>query len=195
MTSFKKDEVTMEKTDGNKTITFRIDSGVLDKLKNHSKFEKVTLNALVNQLLAQAVDWDIKAAKAGWVPIEKSVLEETLHNLNEKTVTDIAKMAGKIIAKDMALSMVGNFGVNEWVSILKLRAKAAGFGFTEVNDGDHKKFVMRHGMGYKCSLHWKTFYEYGFKGLGCPVSLDVTENTIVYKIPTKYLDSNNSNLM
>lgn len=177
----------MEKDNGNKTITFRIDSIVLDKLKNHGKFEKVTLNALVNQLLAQAVDWDVKAAKAGWVPIEKSVLEETLHNIDEKTIIDIAKMAGKIIAKDMSLSMLGNFGVNEWVSILKLRAKAAGFGFSEVNDGDYKKFVMRHGMGYKFSLHWKTFYEYCFKELGCPVSFDITENTTVYKVPKKYL--------
>lgn len=186
--------MTLEKTEGSKTITFRIDSSVLDKLKNHSKFEKITLNALVNQLLAQAIDWDVKAAKSGWVPIEKSILEETLHNLNEKTVIDIAKMAGKIIAKDMAFSMVGNFGVNEWISILKLRAKAAGFGFSEVNDGEFMKFIMRHGMGSKCSLHWKTFYEYCFKELGCPVSFDVTENTVVYKIPKKYLHPDRSSL-
>ena len=179
----------MEKAERNKTITFRIDSDILNKLKNHSKFEKVTLNALVNQLLAHAVDWDVKAAKAGWVPIEKSVLDEIMHRLDEKTVVDIAKMAGKMIARDVALSMVGNFGVSDWVSILKLRAKSAGFGFTEISDGDSMKFVMRHGMGYKCSLHWKTFYEYGFQELKCPVSFDITENTVVYKIPKKYLDT------
>lgn len=185
----------MEKTEGNKTITFRIDSGVLDKIKSHGKFEKITLNALVNQLLAQAIDWDVKAAKSGWGPIEKPLLVEILNNLNEKTIIDTAKMAGKKIAKDMAFSMVGNFGVNEWVTILKLRAKAAGFGFTEVNEGEYMKFIMRHEMGSKCSLHWKAFYEYGFKELGCPVSLDVTENTIVYKIPKKYLSPNNPSII
>jgi predicted HicB family RNase H-like nuclease len=47
----------------NKTVTFRIDKQVLDKIKSHASFERITLNALVNQILAHAVDWDIVAAK------------------------------------------------------------------------------------------------------------------------------------
>lgn len=169
------------------TVTFRLDSTTLNKLKSYANFEKHTLNAVVNQLLSHAVNWDILSAKAGWVPVEGSVLTSILDNLDEETITDIAKMAGNTIAKDMSFSMTGSFGVREWVTILKLRAKAAGFGFSQIEDKNFVIFIIKHGLGTKCSLHWKTFYEYGFRQLECPVTLEITENTVVYKIPKKYL--------
>jgi len=87
----------------------------------------------------------------------------------------------------MSFSMTGSFGVCEWITILRLRAKSAGFGFSQIEDKNFVTFIIKHGLGIKCSLHWKTFYEYGFRQLGCPVTLEITENTIVYKIPKKYL--------
>src|SRR5579863_4362593 len=96
------------------TVTFRLDSTTLNKLKSYANFEKHALNAVVNQLLSHAVNWDILSAKAGWVPVEGSVLTAILDNLDEETITDIAKMAGNTIAKDMSFSMTGSFGVREW---------------------------------------------------------------------------------
>lgn len=169
------------------TVTFRLDSTTLKKLKNYANFERHTLNAVVNQLLSHSINWDILSAKAGWVPIEGSILTAILDKLDEETIVEIAKMAGNTIAKDMSFSMTGSFGVSEWVNILRLRAKSSGFGFSQIEDKNFMTFIIKHGMGIKCSLHWKTFYEYGFRQLGCPVTLEITENTIVYKIPKKYL--------
>ncbi|MFZ1075850.1 MAG: hypothetical protein WAN47_00285 [Nitrosotalea sp.] len=169
------------------TVTFRLDSKTLKKLKNYANFERHTLNAVVNQLLSHAINWDISSAKTGWVPVEGSVLTTILDNLDEETIIDIAKMAGNTIARDMSFSMTGSFGVREWVTILRLRAKSAGFGFSQIEGKNFVTFVIKHGMGIKCSLHWKTFYEYGFRQLECPVTFEITENTVVYKIPKKYL--------
>lgn len=169
------------------TVTFRLDSRTLKKLKNYANFERHTLNAVVNQLLSHAINWDIVSAKAGWVPVEGSILTAILDNLDEKTINDIAEMAGNTIAKDMSFSMTGSFGVHEWMTILRLRAKSAGFGFSQIEDKNFVIFIIKHGMGMKCSLHWKTFYDYGFRQLECPVTFEITENTVVYKIPKKYL--------
>jgi hypothetical protein len=171
----------------NKTVTFRIDTQVLDKIKSHAAFEKITLNALVNQLLAHAVDWDIVAAKSGWIPIPKALLMAWFDNLDDKTILDIAEENGRKVSRDMLFSMRGKYEAWEWVSILRGRAKAAGFSFTQVDDRDEVKFIMKHDMGLKWSKHFKTFYEAAFKELGCNIKFDFTENTLVYKIDRKYI--------
>ena len=175
------------KSEHAQTVTFRIDSHVYEKLKKHANFESVTLNTAVNQLLSHAINWDVVASKAEWVPIEGPILRTILDSLDENEIVRIAKMAGDSIARDMSLSMMGSFTVSNWINILTLRSTSAGFGFSQIEDGEFVKFIMKHDMGTKFSLHWKTFYEYGFKQLGCPITLEYTENTVVYKIPKKHI--------
>ncbi|MGI0047150.1 MAG: hypothetical protein ACREBB_08190 [Nitrosotalea sp.] len=170
----------------NKTVTFRIDKGVLDKIKSHASFERITLNALVNQLLAHAVDWDIAASKSGWVPVPKALLMSWFDKLDDKTIQSIAEEKGKLVSKDMLFAMKGKSGVWEWISVIRGRAKAAGFSFTQIDDKNEIKFIMRHGMGIKWSKHFKAFYETAFKELGCNVKFDLTENTIIYRLDKKY---------
>ena len=45
----------------NESITFRIDSQVLDKIRKYSEYDNMTLNAAANQILSHAVDWTIPA--------------------------------------------------------------------------------------------------------------------------------------
>lgn len=171
--------------DKNKTVTFRIDAKVLDKIKSHAASEKVTLNSLVNQLLAHAIDWDILAAKAGWIPVPKTLLMAWFDKMDEKTILSVSEEKGKNVSRDMLYAMRGKYDVWEWTSVLKSRAKAAGFKFTEIDDKNEIKFIMKHDMGMKWSKHFKTFYEAAFRELGCSVKFDLTENTIIYKIDKK----------
>lgn len=177
------DESTIEK---NKTVTFRIDKTVLDKIKSHATFERITLNALVNQLLAHAVDWDVVASKSGWVPVPKALLMSWFDKLDDKEIISIAEEKGKHVSRDMLFAMKGKYDVWEWISVLRGRAKAAGFSFTQLDDKNEVKFIMRHDMGMKWSKHFKTFYESAFKELGCNVKFDLTENTIIYRLDKKY---------
>lgn len=171
----------------NKTVTFRVDKEVLDKIKSHASFERITLNALVNQLLAHAVDWDLVASRSGWVPVSKELLMAWFEKLDEKTIQSIAEEKGRLISRDMLYAMKGKYDIWEWISVLRGRSKAAGFSFTQLDDKDEVKFIMRHDMGLRWSKHFRYFYESAFKELGCPIRFDLTENTIVYRIDKKYL--------
>ncbi len=173
----------------NKTVTFRIDKEVLDKIKSHASFERITLNALVNQLLTHAVDWDLVAPKSGWMPVSKVLLMAWFDKLDEKVIQNVAEEKGKLISRDMLYAMKGKYDVWEWISILRGRAKAAGFSFTQLEDKNEIKFIMRHDMGTKWSKHFKYFYESAFKELGCAIKFDHTDNTIVYRLDKKYAAS------
>lgn len=169
------------------TVTFRIDAQILAKLKKHALYEKSTVNGLVNKLLLQAVEWDIVAAKAKWIPTEREIVKSILDKLDDKMIIQVAQEEGKQIPRDLCLSMRGNYSVNDWIDIIKMRSAVAGFDLTEIDAGKMMAFVMRHDLGKKYSIHCKAFYEQAFESLECPATFEISENTLVFKIPKSNL--------
>jgi hypothetical protein len=182
------------KSEKTETITARINKSTLNKIRSYSKSENTTINSTINQLLSHAVDWDIVASKTGWVPIPKDILVSFFDKLDESVIMEVAEESGKHIPKDLLLSMRGKVDVKGWISILRSRAKAAGFHFSEIEEDDHIKFVMKHDMGMKWSIYFLTYYKSSFKVLGCTVDCRVTNNTISYKINRKDYDIKKSHI-
>jgi hypothetical protein len=183
------DDYKNEKTE---TITARISKKTLDKLRSYSKSESTTINSAINQLLSHAVDWDVVAAKTGWIPIPKDILISYFEKLDDKTIMEVAESSGKNVPKDMLLAMRGKFDVKEWISILRSRAKAAGFHFSEIIEDDFVKFVMKHDMGMKWSIYFQTYYDSAFKALGCTIDCSLSNNTISYRISKNDYDPDKS---
>lgn len=176
------------KSEKTETITARISKGTLNKLRSYAKSESTTINSAINQLLSHAVDWDIVAAKTGWVPIPKDILISYFDKLDDKTIMGVADASGKNVPKDMLLAMRGKFDIIEWTSILRSRAKAAGFHFNEISEDDAVKFIMKHDMGMKWSIYFQTYYDSAFKTLGCTADFSITHNTVSYKLNRKDYD-------
>ena len=179
------EDIKNEKTE---TITARIHKKTLDKLRSYAKSENITINSAINQLLSHAVDWDVVAAKTGWIPVPKDVLMAYFEKIDDQTVMDVAEMVGQNVPKDMLLAMRGKIDVGEWISILRSRAKAAGFHFSEIIEDDNVKFVMKHDMGMKWSIYFQTYYYSAFKTLGASIECSLTNNAISYQISTKDYD-------
>ncbi|WP_100182352.1 hypothetical protein [Candidatus Nitrosotenuis aquarius] len=179
---------TYVKNEKTETITARISKKTLDKLRSYAKSENITINSAINQLLSHAMDWDVVAAKTGWIPIPKDVLMAYFERLDDKTIMEVADLAGQHVPKDMLLAMRGKTDAEEWISVLRSRAKAAGFHFSEIVEDDFVKFVMKHDMGLKWSIYFQTYYDSAFRALGAPVTCSITNNTISYTIDKKYYD-------
>lgn len=176
------------KAEKTETITARIGKKTLDKLRSYAKSESTTINSAINQLLSHAVDWDVVASKTGWVPIPKDVLIAYFDKLDDKTIMEVAEVSGKNVPRDLLLAMRGKFDVKEWISILRSRAKAAGFHFSEIVEDDSVSFVMKHDMGTKWSIYFQTYYDSAFTALGCTAECSVTNNTVSYKLGRKDYD-------
>lgn len=168
-----------------KTITFRINSQILAKLKDHAVHDKSTLNALVNRLLLQAVNWNLTAAKSDWVPAERGVVKTILGSLGDEEIVKIAQMTGRTLPRDICLSMGMDYEVENWLEIISLSSAVSGFDLTTMSRKKEHVFVLRHDMGKKFSLHLKSFYEQAFWNLGCDASFEESENTLVFRIPRR----------
>lgn len=178
-------------SNGEKTesITLRLEKQIMDKLRSQSKNDGTSLNSLVNQLLSHCLEWDVVAAKAGWLPIPKYSFISLLDKLDEKTISEVGEQVGRILSKDMLLKMRGYYNLAGWISVLKSRARAAGFGLTEMENDDHINFVMQHDMGLKSSLWFKSFYTGVFNDLDPSSKHEYTENTVVYKVKKNILSN------
>ena len=167
-------------------MTFRVKKETLDKLRLYASEKNSTINSVVNQFLTQVFEWDLLAAKAGWVPIPKNALVNILDKIDEKTILELAEINGKTIPDDFLLAMKGRQSIEDLLEINKNRAFSAGFGYSEILENDFLKIIIQHDMGMKWSKYFKTYYDTAFKSLGCKAEFEITENILVYRIDKKY---------
>jgi len=137
---------------------------------------------MMNRLLLQAIEWDHVAAKGGFIPFSKAAPVSLIEQIDDKTIVEIGNETGMKIPQDAVLVMRGTYGVKEWSSILKSRAKASGFNYEEIDDENQTTYIVQHNMGIKWSKYFASLYETSFRELGCDVQIKITSNTISYAI-------------
>ena len=162
--------------------SFRLDTKLLENLKLVAKKEKTNVNTLVSQILESHLGWDLYASEVGWVVMLKAGMLEIIKALDTESITMIAKKIAKSGAKEIALFMRGKYGIEEWISITRDRARMSGFSLKEYRGKNKDRFVMHHDMGEKWSIFFKTYYETVFDELGAKVHCDFTENAIVIEL-------------
>jgi len=165
--------------------SFRINKKTLNSLKDVSREEHLSLNTYVNRIFDSHLDWGLFAPEVGWVVMLKSALKEIIKTLDNKTLIQIAKNAAESGSKEIALSMRGKYGITEWISILKNRAKSSGFSLKEYLENDTVRLVMYHDMGEKWSLFFETYYNTVFFDMGTNIQSEYTENSILLEIKLK----------
>lgn len=165
--------------------SFRINTSTLNNLKKISKEQKLSLNTYVNQIFDSHISWDLYAPEVGWVVMLKSALREIVKNIDDASIRSAAKNAAESGAKEIALSMRGKYNIDEWISILKDRAKSSGFSIKEYDERGITRLIMHHDMGEKWSTFFETYYHTVFYDLGSVVNSEHTENSILLEIKAK----------
>jgi hypothetical protein len=72
-----------------RSLTFRLDSKVIEELQTEADNIEVSLNVLVNQILKRYAEWDRYENKIGMMPVPRVILS----NLIDKTIS-VAKSSG-----------------------------------------------------------------------------------------------------
>jgi hypothetical protein len=72
-----------------RSVTFRLDSTVIDELQTEANNREISLNVLVNQVLKRYEEWDRYENKIGMIPVPRVILS----NLIDKAIS-IAKRSG-----------------------------------------------------------------------------------------------------
>jgi len=194
---FTKDDST--RTNKSRSITFRLDSSVLDEMQREADQKEISLNVLVNQLLKRYTDWDRYESKIGMIPVPKvmlsSLIDESIaiakNSIGIKDIepyrSQILKSAAQIafnIMKDSVLFMKKQYNLWVVLSVLQEYMKVSGINSDHRIESSRKHvFVIQHELGENWSLFTKELLTIIFENLAnAKIEISVTPNTTVAEV-------------
>lgn len=153
-----------------KSITFRLDTMVINELQREADGAEISLNVLVNQVLRRYIEWDRFENRLGMVPIPKSILcsliDQTMEVAMEAKITDTKAYRDKIVKhtaesalnvmKDTVMFMRNDYSFWSVLDVLRRYMKVAGITSDHrVEAGRKHVFIIKHDLGETWSLFAK----------------------------------------
>lgn len=178
-----------------RSITFRIDAEVVDKLQTESDNHEVTLNVLVNQVLRRYTDWDTYETRIGMMPVPKlllvSLIEMAISIAQREGLKDVERYRNEIIKeaakiafklmKESVLFMKNKYSLWVVLAVLEEYMKVSGIKSDHrVEPGSRHVFVIQHDLGDNWSLFTKELLAMIFENLAnVRPEIQVTTNTVI----------------
>ena len=165
------------------TMTFRIDSEVMRKVSDEAAYDKISINALVNQILARYIEWGINERRAGMVPVSKPLISDLFRRLSKDEVIAISQDVGKNAIYNIAMFMKGKTDAASFLEWFLTRMKTCSeISDTVEDDGSHT-YILKHDLGENWSLYHKTILELIFTDfLQKPIDAFMTDSTLVFTL-------------
>ena len=104
-------------------MTFRLDENVINTLRAESGRHKISLNAMINQILQRYVEWDMYESKVGLISFLRPVAVELFKKMSKQEIIELATSIGKNATNDAALFMKNKMDLDSFLSWLDVRMK------------------------------------------------------------------------
>jgi hypothetical protein len=180
-----------------RTVTFRVDSRIIDGLQREADNNGVSLNILVNQLLKRYNDWGKYESKLNMIPVPKVMLSSVMDMLVEivreidtkrteeyrnKIVRHAAEIAFDAM-KDAVLLMKNQYNLWDVLEVLRQYMRASGIKADHRIAGRKNIFVIQHEMGENLSLFTQEILKLIFERLAkVKIESKITPNTTVVEV-------------
>jgi len=192
------ENVNENKAGKTRSITFRLESSIIEELQTEAEYRETSLNVLINQILRRYSNWERYENKMGMIPIPKvmlsGIMDEMLKIGKDSGVEDVVDFRDKLIKelsqtafaylKDSVLLIKKNYNLLVVLEVLEQYMKVVGINSDHriEDDGKHV-YVIQHKLGENWSSFIKEFLILIFENLGkVKVDISSTENTTVAKV-------------
>jgi hypothetical protein len=185
------------RTKKTRTVTFRVDSRIVDGLQREADNAGVSLNILVNQLLKRYYDWGKYESKLNMMPVPKVMLSSCMdisidivrefdtkgtEEYRNKIVKHAAEIAFDAI-KDAVLLMKNQYNLWDVLEVLREYMRASGIKADHRISGRKNIFVIQHEMGENWSLFTQELLKLIFERLAkVRIESRITANTTVVEV-------------
>ena len=197
MNSFNNNNTFLPPHKKSRSITFRLDSHIVDELQRDANQNEISLNVLVNQILRMYVEWGRYEHKLGMMPVPQnffsSLIQETirlaesneipLDPYKEKLIKYSAEVAFYNI-KESVILMRKKFDLWSVLSVLQEYMKVSGITADHRIEGGKKHiFVIQHELGEYWSLFAKELLNLIFYNLAnVRAEIQITEKSIIAEV-------------
>jgi hypothetical protein len=137
-----------------RSVSYRIDSKVLDEVVREANNRDTSPNLLVNQILRRFIEFDRYQHRLGTIPFPKEMLREIIDAGDDQYLSNLASQAFKFLTES-AILMQQNQDLVATLSLLKEYVKVGGIACDHIKKGGKDIIVIQHDMGSKTSLFVK----------------------------------------
>lgn len=183
-----------------RSITFRLDSSIVENLQREADQREISLNVLVNQILRKYTKWDTFEPKIGMMPVPKIILstcfnkaimvanevgmtQDDIESNRRKMIKSAAEISFNLI-RDSALLMKRTYNLWTVLEILQEYMKVSDMKADHrIEAGNTHVFVIQHELGENWSLFTKDLLNMIFENLASTrPDVNITPNTIMAKV-------------
>ena len=162
-----------------KSITFRLDNTILNKLHYEAYQNDISVNTLVGHIIRRHIDWHSNAAKAGFVTVRRGLLINLINKLPEKEISSIAEYIAKNETKDFVLLLRNEYNIESALDVIETWIKISGYPYRHEANYSRHSYVIQHDMGRNWSLYMAELYRFLFEEFGLrKVEFDLNHNTL-----------------
>lgn len=184
-----------------RSITFRLESKVIDELQREANQNEISLNVLVNQILKRYTEWERYENKIGMMPVPKLMLSSLIDRaiemanntgiLNDSIIEEyrhqVIKQAANTaydLMKDAVLFMRKDYNLWTVLSVLQEYMKVSGINSDhQIESGRKHVFVIKHELGQNWSLFTKELLTLIFETLAqVRAKITITPNTTTAEV-------------
>ena len=181
-----------------KSVTFRLDSSILDELQHEADQKEISLNVSVNQILKRYCQWDRYESRIGMMPVPKIILSSLIDKAISIAKTngiqniepyrdEIIKQAAGLafsLMKDSVLYMKKNYNLWMVLSVLEEYMKVSGIKSDhKIEAGRKHVFLIQHELGENWSLFTKELLTLIFENLAkVRIECNITPNTTIAEV-------------
>jgi hypothetical protein len=184
-----------------RSISFRLDSKVIDEMQREANQNEISLNVLVNQILKKYTEWGRYENKIGMMPVPKLMLsslidraieiatnngilnDTTIEPYRDQVIKEAASTAYNLM-KDAVLFMRKDYNLWTVLSVLQEYMKVSGINSDhQIESGRKHVFVIKHELGQNWSLFTKELLTQIFESLAqVRAEFRITPNTTTAEV-------------
>ena len=162
-----------------RTVSYRIDSEILEDIAKESKLRETSSNVLINQILRKFTDFDKYQHRVGMIPFPKEVLTSILETVNDEQIKILAQQAFRFLIETVILTQKQQ-DLAAILHLLKEYVKVSGIASDHIIKGGKDVMVVQHDMGEKCSMFAKELLSLIFeKFVIARPDFEVTDSSVI----------------
>jgi len=153
---YRRDTDSDSKKTKTETVTFRLQSSLIDELRMDAELEGVSLNNYVARIFSNHIQWERYERKVGLLPMTEAFLREVLNQLSDEQVVNLAQRLEKQKFTNILAFMKNQHDVEDFVEVMRAWLTVSWMQQNiEVRDGKYY-FKIQHSLGTKWSLYVRT---------------------------------------
>jgi hypothetical protein len=180
-TSNKKLSTTNNKKIKLENTTFRLNEEFMKNVQVEAENKMLNMNTMIVQILKSFVEWNQFEPLSGMVHIPKPVLREIFNKKSDKEIIDMTESIGKNAIYNTILFIKGKKDLNAFLSWIETEMNNHSLNIRHIIEGEIHKYIIKHDLGYRFSLYYKTIIESIFKDqLGEKIYLVISDELILF---------------